>query len=108
MLLQGRSSGVRQMICFKNSFLFSSRIVILVRTRRYETREFVTKPKGLPTFLGRCFLGAGCVAKAVSKLGSDDDFVLLESLGVEPHQACLLHMLEQDGLVFLGCIFQLV
>ena len=31
--------------------------------------------------------------------------MLFEGLGVEPHQARLLHMLEQNGSIFLGYIF---
>jgi len=77
---------------------------VLVCTRRYETREFI-KPKGLRTFFGRCFLGAGRVAKEVSKFGSDDDFMLLEGLGVEPHQTRVCHVLEQGEPIVLGNIF---
>ena len=31
--------------------------------------------------------------------------MLFEGLGVEPHQARLLNMLEQNGSIFLGYIF---
>ena len=41
----------------------------------------------------------------MSKLGSDDNFMLLEGLGVEPHHARLLHVLEKNGPIFLGYIF---
>jgi hypothetical protein len=41
----------------------------------------------------------------VSKLGSDDNFMLFEGLGVKPHHAQLLHVLEKNGTIFLGYIF---
>ena len=49
--------------------------------------------------------GTGRVTKEVSKLRGNDVFMLFESLGVEPHQTRLSHVLEQDGSIFLGYIF---
>ena len=70
-------------------------------------RGGIKNQRGLRTFLGRrcLLLRTGRVAEEVSELGGNNVFMLLESLGVEPHQARLRHVLEQDEPVVLGNIF---
>ena len=51
-------------------------------------------------------LGASRIAKEVSKLRGDGVFMLLEGLGVEPHQPRLaVHVFKQGEPVVLGNIF---
>ncbi len=47
----------------------------------------------------------GPVAEEVSKLGGNSIFMFLESLGIKPQQARLIHVLEQDEPIVLGNIF---
>jgi hypothetical protein len=70
-------------------------------------RGGIKNQRGLRTFLGRTclLLRTGRVAEEVSELGGNNVFMLIESLGVEPHQARLRHVLEQDEPVVLGNIF---
>ncbi len=40
----------------------------------------------------------------MSKLGSNRDLVLFKGLGVNPHETCSVHVIEQDRFVLVGHI----
>jgi hypothetical protein len=51
----------------------------------------------------RTFLfGTGSVPQEESVLGRDCNFVLLKSCCIKPHEACAIHVLQKDKLIFIG------
>ncbi len=52
-------------------------------------------------------LGAGCAAQKLSKFRRDclRLLVLLEGLGIKPHQTCLIHVRQEGRFILFGNIF---
>ncbi len=71
--------------------------------------EFVERGKanrlGLRTCRVRLGFGTSRISEEVCKLGSNRNAVLCERLGVEPHETCRTHMLEEGHLVVVGHVF---
>ena len=56
---------------------------------------------GLHTF-SCLLLGSHAITQEVSKLRSNHNLMLLKSLGIKPHEAQAVHVLEKSDLVFIG------
>ena len=48
---------------------------------------------------------AHCIAQKVSIFSRDCLLMFLEGFGIEPHEACLVHVGQKHGLVLVGDIF---
>jgi hypothetical protein len=61
---------------------------------------------GLRTLRRALWLGASCVAQKMSKFRWDclHLLVLLEGLGIKPHQTCLIHVRQERGFILFGNI----